>query len=47
MSPGMIKFLIWAAIIFLVAYAFNINLVALATQLGHSLQTVHQTNGGH
>lgn len=43
----MTRFLLWAAVILVVAYAFNISIPALVGHVTHSLQQMHATNGGH
>jgi hypothetical protein len=40
------KFALWAVLILVVSYAFNINIPALVGHLAHSLQQMHTTNGG-
>jgi len=43
----MAKFLLWALIILVVTYAFNINLPAAIGHLAHSVQQMHGANAGH
>ncbi len=46
MSPGMIKLLLWAGVILVVSYAFNIDIPATIGHVTHSVQQMHSTNGG-
>jgi hypothetical protein len=41
------KFLLWAVVILLVAYAFNINIPAVVGGLFHGLQQMHNQQAGH
>ena len=47
MSPGMRTALLWAVLIFVAAYALNINIASFLTGIVHSIQQAHVTNGGH
>jgi hypothetical protein len=40
----MVKVLLWAAVILLISYLFNINPVAIIQDITHAAQTVHNSH---
>jgi hypothetical protein len=49
MSPGMVKFALWAVLILVVCYMFALSPVGIVSDVTHAVQQVHNssTNGGH
>lgn len=48
MSPGMVKFLLWAGVILLVCYLFALSPIGIVHNVTHAVQQVHNSsvNGG-
>lgn len=47
MSPALKSLLIWAAVIIILAYLFNVNIGHLISQILNSAHQIHSSNGGH
>lgn len=48
MSPGMVKFVLWSALILIVCYMFAISPIRVIGNATHAVQQVHNSsqNGG-